>query len=464
MDANTMALQAQMLLQNPNLQQQPQQAQQPPLAPVIIPAPEPIPAVTTPPYQPQTQVPETPVQNPVAPVATGSPAEAGGQNGISSASFPFLEKLKKDPHITQSLLMMGIRMMQGEQRGQNGLGLLGDALAVGAATYEGARTKKKQEVQGDIVFAEGRQTHGQNMKKGELSIEQAQGAIQDANITRPAKMVQAEADAATAALKISNQVLDAKIYDATKSAELLVKGTPEWAKNQQKLENLKLKKQQVEIANVQSQISTRERAETRLQEAYNGATKGTGGTANSAMERKIAMINADPDIPQEEKNRQIQLILLGTPGAKYINTDPFQAAIAKRQTDTGGLESHNDSVRALIQNPMYRAMYDANPTAYLLPPEQGAPAPNAPTTAAPVKTTRSLDTAADQMVLAWRAKNGKDKYVIPAGTTTKNLAEKIYAEYLAEYNKDPKGNQHPPEVSVIVEALRRQGKKPQGEK
>ena len=56
----------------------------------------------------------------------------------------FTDKLRSDPALLQSMLMMGARMMQGPRLGQDAIGSLGDALVVGASTHNFLKENERQ--------------------------------------------------------------------------------------------------------------------------------------------------------------------------------------------------------------------------------------------------------------------------------------------------------------------------------
>lgn len=75
-----------------------------------------------------------------------------GALGPSQAGDGFFDKLRTDPKLAQSMLMVGLRMMQGQRPGQNGVGMLGDAMMAGAAAHnmlkynEGENARKDTEL------------------------------------------------------------------------------------------------------------------------------------------------------------------------------------------------------------------------------------------------------------------------------------------------------------------------------
>ena len=75
-----------------------------------------------------------------------------GANGQSQAGDGFFDKLRTDPKLAQSMLMVGLRMMQGQRPGQDTMGMVGDAMMAGAAAHnmlkynEGENARKDQEL------------------------------------------------------------------------------------------------------------------------------------------------------------------------------------------------------------------------------------------------------------------------------------------------------------------------------
>lgn len=114
-----------------------------------------------PPAAPIAKVPQQPVamQAPVAPAP--APAPAGDFQQImldegATADTPhgmgFFDKIRSDPKMTQAMLMMGTRMMQGNKPGQDDMGMIGEAMMAGATAHnmlsynEQQNAIKKQEL------------------------------------------------------------------------------------------------------------------------------------------------------------------------------------------------------------------------------------------------------------------------------------------------------------------------------
>ena len=56
----------------------------------------------------------------------------------------FIDKLRSDPAMLQSMLMVGARLMQGPRPGQDALGAIGDAVIVGSATHNMLKGNEQQ--------------------------------------------------------------------------------------------------------------------------------------------------------------------------------------------------------------------------------------------------------------------------------------------------------------------------------
>lgn len=75
-----------------------------------------------------------------------------GAQGPSQAGDGFFDKLRTDPKMAQSMLIVGLRMMQGQRPGQDTMGMIGDAMMAGAAAHnmlkynEGENARKDTEL------------------------------------------------------------------------------------------------------------------------------------------------------------------------------------------------------------------------------------------------------------------------------------------------------------------------------
>ena len=112
------------------------------------PKPGEVPPAVAPAQQPDVML-QPQVQEQVA--KQGLLQEEGAQ-GPSPAGDGFFDKLRTDPKLAQSMLMVGLRIMQGQRPGQDAMGMIGDAMIAGAAAHnmlkynEGENARKDQEL------------------------------------------------------------------------------------------------------------------------------------------------------------------------------------------------------------------------------------------------------------------------------------------------------------------------------
>ena len=105
------------------------------------------------PQQPVGVVPPQ-VQAPVAQVPVAAPAGDyqqlmldEGANGDTPHGMGFFDKIRSDPKMTQAMLMMGTRMMQGNKPGQDDMGMIGEAMMAGATAHNMLSWNEKQDAQ-----------------------------------------------------------------------------------------------------------------------------------------------------------------------------------------------------------------------------------------------------------------------------------------------------------------------------
>ena len=79
-----------------------------------------------------------------APVLQGV-AQEEGANGPSEGGQGFFDKLRTDPKMSQAMLMVGLRMMQGNRPGQDGAGMMSDAMMAGAAAHNMLSYNEKED-------------------------------------------------------------------------------------------------------------------------------------------------------------------------------------------------------------------------------------------------------------------------------------------------------------------------------
>lgn len=114
-------------------------------------------AVATPVPPPQVQ--QAPVAAPAtppeaAPMQAVQPqvlAEEGGAGG-SPDGLGFFDKLRTDPKLSQAMMMVGLRMMQGQKPGQDAAGMIGDAMMAGATAHNMLKFNEAENARKDAEF------------------------------------------------------------------------------------------------------------------------------------------------------------------------------------------------------------------------------------------------------------------------------------------------------------------------
>ena len=111
-----------------------------PVPQVPVPQMQPLPAMPTPPQQ--APAPEAPQ---LAPEIAQNVLQEEGAEAPSQTGTGFFDKLRTDPKMSQAMLMMGLRMMQGNKPGQDGLGMMGDAMMAAATAHNMLSYNEKQQ-------------------------------------------------------------------------------------------------------------------------------------------------------------------------------------------------------------------------------------------------------------------------------------------------------------------------------
>lgn len=102
------------------------------------------------PVQPQVS------PDPVAQAVTAAQPEVAkeeGMDGNSSKGVGFFDKLRTDPKLSQAMMMVGLRMMQGQRPGQDTMGMISDAMMAGATAHNMLTHNEQQQQQQDKEFA-----------------------------------------------------------------------------------------------------------------------------------------------------------------------------------------------------------------------------------------------------------------------------------------------------------------------
>ena len=88
-------------------------------------------------------IPQDPPAMSAPQVPSGQPPQEGG----------FFQKLQQDPAFAQSMIMMGSRLMQGPRRGQDEIGMWGEAALAGATVYSNQKAAAYDQRQQDAEIA-----------------------------------------------------------------------------------------------------------------------------------------------------------------------------------------------------------------------------------------------------------------------------------------------------------------------
>lgn len=242
--------------------------------------------------------------NPAAP----SPSDAAPpQNAQAPEAGGFFQKMEKDPAFTQAMLMAGVRMMQGPRRGQDTAGMIGDAMAVGAATYGGQK-------QADQAFA---------LKQQE---EQRRAAESQSNIARNAESMatsrqnrELEAKAfPETQKKVAEEIRRARLQGDVAEADLLIKrwkSDPKRLAEEYQLDKDKTRAQtsQANAAAGASAASARAsdahaglyKAQTENPEKFRTSNMGTAQAVQNRADVEKRIRAANPGIDDAEVNRRV---------------------------------------------------------------------------------------------------------------------------------------------------------------
>lgn len=144
----------------------------------MMPPPQGVPL--PPPQTAPAPAPAPAVPAPVMAAATAPAAEYSrilqeeGGHGDTPTGEGFFDKLRMDPKMSQAMLMMGARMMQGNKHNQDDMGMLGDAMMAAATAHNMLSYNEKHDAQKDAEFA--LKTKGENARIAGMEQEQSQKA------------------------------------------------------------------------------------------------------------------------------------------------------------------------------------------------------------------------------------------------------------------------------------------------
>lgn len=135
-----------------------------------------------------------------------------GAQGPSQAGDGFFDKLRTDPKMAQSMLMVGLRMMQGQRPGQDTMGMIGDAMMAGAAAHNMLKYNEGENARKDTELG--------------LKVQESGARVAQANATT-ASMQQATQQSAAQfpnmQAKLAQEVKNLRTQGKTAEAEALIK-------------------------------------------------------------------------------------------------------------------------------------------------------------------------------------------------------------------------------------------------
>ena len=240
--------------------------------------------------------------------ATPSPSDAAPpQNAQAPEAGGFFQKMQSDPALTQAMLMAGVRMMQGPRRGQDTVGMIGDAMAVGAATYGGQQAAdqafalKQQEEQRRNVESQS------NIARNEESMATSrQKREQDATMFPETQK------------QVAAEIRAARLRGDVSEADLLIKqwkSDPKRLAEEYQLDNAKTRAQtsQANAAAGASAASARAsdahaglyKAQTENPEKFRTSNLGTAQAVQNRADVEKRIRASNPGIDDAEVNRRV---------------------------------------------------------------------------------------------------------------------------------------------------------------
>ena len=132
----------------------------------------PVPMMPPPQAMPLPQAP-APAPDPMAAVLPQVMQEEGAQAN-SPDGMGFFDKLRTDPKMSQAMMMVGLRMMQGQKPGQDAMGMVGDAMMAGAVSHNMLKYNEGEQQRKDAEFGLKKEEAGVRMDSTRASTAQTQ--------------------------------------------------------------------------------------------------------------------------------------------------------------------------------------------------------------------------------------------------------------------------------------------------
>lgn len=162
-----------------------------PPAAVATPVPMPMP----PQAQPLPQ--SAPAQDPMAQaVQAAQPqvAQEEGAEGQGAGGMGFFDKLRTDPKLSQAMMMVGLRMMQGQRPGQDAFGMVSDAMMAGATAHNMLSHNEQENARKDAEFGLKKEEAGVRMDNTRANTAQTQQNTEFKAQLQPEEIAKAKAE------------------------------------------------------------------------------------------------------------------------------------------------------------------------------------------------------------------------------------------------------------------------------
>lgn len=133
----------------------------------------PVPMIPPPQAMPLPPQGQAPAPDPMAAALPQVMQEEGAQAN-SPDGMGFFDKLRTDPKMSQAMMMVGLRMMQGQKPGQDAMGMVGDAMMAGATAHNMLKFNEGEQSRRDAEFGLKKEEAGVRMDQTRTSTARTQ--------------------------------------------------------------------------------------------------------------------------------------------------------------------------------------------------------------------------------------------------------------------------------------------------
>ena len=262
----------------------------------------PVPMIPPPQAMPLPPQGQAPAPDPMAAALPQVMQEEGAQAN-SPDGMGFFDKLRTDPKMSQAMMMVGLRMMQGQKPGQDAMGMVGDAMMAGAAAHNMLKFNEGEQSRRDAEFGLKKEEAGVRMDQARTSTARTQQDMDFKAQLQPDEL--AKAKELVLKYKQENQL------DKLKMVGEGIRNDPE---NVRKLIAADLKVKDGQAA-----------------QSYSGVAANNALTADRKQDTKLQATLADPKASAEDKALAEKALRKGqTYGAgKLSDLDARAAALLK---------------------------------------------------------------------------------------------------------------------------------------